>query len=49
MQEDGVGEKGESLSLYKGGRSHVPPLLPLKITYSPSAALMAWLGYPHPY
>ena len=42
-------KKGESLSLYKGGRNYVPPHLPCKLAYSPSAVLMARLGYPHPY
>ena len=35
-EEEGVGDKGESLSLYKGGRSYAPPHLPGKLAYSPA-------------
>ena len=38
-EEEGVGEKGESLSLYKGGRSYAPPHLPGKLAYSPSVVI----------
>ena len=38
-EEEGVGEKEESLSLYKGGRNYVPPHLPGKLAYSPSAVI----------
>ena len=47
-EEEGVGEKGESLSLYKGGRSYAPPHLPGKLAYSPSAVIDGTVGLPIP-
>ena len=38
-EEEGVGEKSESFSLYKGGRGDAPPHFPGKIAYSPSAVI----------
>ena len=43
-----MGERGESLSLYKGGRSCAPPHLPVKIIYSPSAVIDGAVGLPIP-
>ena len=34
-KEEGVGEKEESLSLYKGGRNYTPPHLPGKTRLPP--------------
>ena len=45
-EEEGVGEKGESLSLYKGGRNCAPPHLPGKPAYSPSAVIDGTVGLP---
>ena len=39
-----MGKKGESLSLYKGGRGDAPPHLPGKITYSPNAIIDGTVG-----
>ena len=47
-EEEGVGKKGESLSLYKGGRGDAPPHLPGKIAYSPSAVIDGAVGLPTP-
>ena len=47
-EEEGVGEKEESLSLYKGGRSYAPPHLPGKLAYSPSAIIEGAVGLPTP-
>ena len=47
-EEEGVGEKGESLSLYKGGKNCAPPDLPVKIAYSPSATIDGAVGLPIP-
>ena len=41
-----MGKKGESLSLYRGGRSDAPPHLPGKITYSPSTVIDGAVGLP---
>ena len=41
-----MGKKGESLSLYKGGRGDVPPHLSGKIAYSPSAVIDGMVGLP---
>ena len=41
-----MGKKGESLSLYKGGGGDVPPHLPGKIAYSPSAVIDGAVGLP---
>ena len=43
-----MGEKGESLSLYKGGRNYAPPHLPVKIAYFPSAMIDGVVGLPTP-
>ena len=45
-EEEGVGEKSESLSLYKGGGGDAPPHLPDKIAYSPSAVIDGVVGLP---
>ena len=45
-EEEGVGKKGESLSLYKGGRGDAPPHLLGKIAYSPSAVIDGAVGLP---
>ena len=47
-EEEGVGEKEESLSLYKGGRNGAPPHLPGKLAYSPSTAIDGAVGLPAP-
>ena len=47
-EEEGVGEKEESLSLYKGGRSYAPPHLPGKLAYFPSAVIDGIVGLPTP-
>ena len=47
-EEEGVGEKEESLSLYKGGRNCAPPHLPGKLAYSPSAVIDGAVGLPTP-
>ena len=47
-EEGGVGEKEESLSLYKGGRNGAPPHLPGKLAYSPSAVIDGAVGLPTP-
>ena len=49
VEGEGVGEKGESLSPYNYNRDPAPPHLPGKLAYSPSAEMMAQLGYPYPY
>ena len=38
-EEEGMGEKSESSSLYKGGGGNAPPHLPGKITYSPNTVI----------
>ena len=43
-----MGKKGESLSLYKGGRGDAPPHLPGKIAYSPNAVIDGTVGLPIP-
>ena len=48
QEEEGVGEKGESLSLYKGGRNYVPPHLLGKLAYSPRAVIDGTVGLPTP-
>ena len=45
-EEEGAGEKEESLSLYKGGRSYAPPHLPGKLAYSPSTVIDGAVGLP---
>ena len=47
-EEEGVGEKEESLSLYMGGKNCAPPHLPDKLTYSPSAVINGAVGLPTP-
>ena len=47
-EEEGVGEKEESLSFYKGGRNYAPPHLPGKLAYSPSAVIDGAVGLPTP-
>ena len=47
-EEEGMGEKEESLSLYKGSRNCAPPHLPGKLAYSPSAAIDGAVGLPTP-
>ena len=47
-EEEGVGKKGESLSLYKGGGGDAPPHLPDKIAYSPHAVIDGTVGLPTP-
>ena len=47
-EEEGVGEKEESLSLYEGGRNCAPPHLPRKIAYSPSTTIDGAVGLPTP-
>ena len=47
-EEEGVGKKGESLSLYKGERGDAPPHLPGKIAYSPNAVIDGAVGLPIP-
>ena len=47
-EEEGVGEKDESLSLYKGGRNYAPPHLPGKLAYSPSAVINGAVRLPTP-
>ena len=47
-EEEGVGEKGESLSPYKGGRDPAPPHLPGKLAYSPSVVIDGAVGLPTP-
>ena len=47
-EEEGVGEKGESLSLYKGRRGDAPPHLPGTTSYSPSAVIDGAVGLPTP-
>ena len=41
-----MGEKSESLSLYKGGGGDAPPHLPGKIAYSPSTVIDGAVGLP---
>ena len=43
-----MGEKGNPYLFIKGGSSHVPPLLPVKIAYSPSAMVDGVVGIPTP-
>ena len=38
-EEEGMGEKSKSLSLYKGGRGDVSPHLPGKTAYSLGAVI----------
>ena len=45
-EEEGVGEKCESFSLYKGGRGDVSPHLPGKTAYSPGAVIDGAVGLP---
>ena len=45
-EEEGVGKKDESLSLYKGGRGDAPPHLPGKIAYSPRVVIDGAVGLP---
>ena len=45
-EEEGVGEKGKSLSLYKGGRGDVSPHLPGKTAYSPGTVIDGVVGLP---
>ena len=47
-EEEGVGKKEESLSLYKGGRNCAPPHSPGKIAYSPRAVIDGAVGLPTP-
>ena len=47
-EEEGVGKKGEPLSLYKGERGDVPPHLPGKIAYSPNTVIDGAVGLPIP-
>ena len=47
-EEEGVGEKEESLSLYNGGKNCAPPHLPGKLAYSPSAVIDGTVGLPTP-
>ena len=47
-EEEGVGKKGESLSLYKGRRGDAPPHLPGKIAYSPNTVIDGAVGLPIP-
>ena len=48
QREEGVGEKGEPLSPYKGSRDPVPPHLLGKLAYSPSTAIDGAAGLPTP-
>ena len=45
-EEEGVGEKSKSLSLYKGGRGDVSPHLRGKTAYSPGAIIDGAVGLP---
>ena len=45
-EEKGVGKKGESLSLYKGGGGDESPHLPGKTAYSPGAIIDGAVGLP---
>ena len=45
-EEEGVGEKDESLSLYKGGGGDESPHLPGKPAYSPGAVIDGAVGLP---
>ena len=47
-EEEGVGEKEESLSLYMGSRNCAPPHLPGKLAYSPSTVIDGAVGLPTP-
>ena len=47
-EEEGVGKKEESLSLYKGGKNCAPPHLADKLAYFPSAAIDGAVGLPMP-
>ena len=47
-EEEGVGKKGESLSLYKGGGGDAPPHLPGKFAYSSNAIIDGAVGLPIP-
>ena len=47
-RREGVGERGEPLSLYKGGRNYAPPHLPIKIAYFPSVTIDGAIGLPIP-
>ena len=47
-EEEGVGKKGESLSLYKGGGGDAPPHLPGKIAYFLNAVIDGAVGLPTP-
>ena len=46
--EEGMGEEGQFLSLYKGGRNYAPPHLPGKLAYSPGAVIDGAVGLPTP-
>ena len=39
-------EKGETLSLYKGGRNYVPPTSLVKLAYPPSVTINGAVGLP---
>ena len=45
-EEEGVGEKSNSLSLYKGGRGDVSPHLPDKTSYSLGTIIDGAVGLP---
>ena len=47
-EEEGIGRKGEYLSLYKGGRGDTPPHLSGKIAYSLNAIIDGAVGLPIP-
>ena len=45
-EEEGVGKKDESLSLYRGGRGDAPPHLLGKIAYYPNTVIDGAVGLP---
>ena len=45
-EEEGVGEKSESLSLYKGAGGDAPPHLPGETAYTPGAVIDGAVGLP---
>ena len=45
-EEEGMGEKSESSSLYKGGGGDAPPHLPGKSAYSPGTVIDGVDGLP---
>ena len=45
-EEEGVGEKSESLCLYKGRRDDASPHLPVKTSYSLGAVIDGAVGLP---